>query len=180
MLALKKVREGYGNMELVDAGIPRLEKNEVLMKVWAAGVCGSDLMIQEDRHFYKAPVTIGHEYSGVVEAVGSDVTKVAIGDKIVSDIETKTGWIGVTRDGSYASYVAIPQEQVYVFPKDASLDHMCFAEPVVATLHAMQERNNVKAGDFVTVVGPGPMGLLGVQFCKAAGGESRGPRGAAR
>ena len=172
MLALRKLKEGVGNVGLQNVEIPKIKEGEVLMKVWAAGVCGSDLLMQEDKHFYKAPVTLGHEYSGIAVEVGSKVTKVKQGDKIVSDIETKEGWIGVTRDGSYAAYTAIPEAQIYVYPSHVSLDHACFTEPVVATIHCMQERNNVKAGDFVVIVGPGPMGLLGVQFAKLRGAKA--------
>jgi L-iditol 2-dehydrogenase len=172
MKALRKISNGPGNVGIQDVEIPRIRDDEVLMKVWAAGVCGSDLLIQEDKHFYKAPVTLGHEYSGIAEEVGSKVTKVKPGDKIVSDIETRDGWLGVTRDGAYAAYMAVPEDQVYVYPQDVSLDHACFTEPVVATIHCMQERNNVKAGDFVVVVGPGPMGLLGVQFAKLRGARA--------
>lgn len=172
MKAVQKTKNGYGNIELVDVPEPKIKDHEVLMKVWAAGVCGSDLLIQEEKHMYQAPVTIGHEYSGVVVETGSAVTKVRIGDKIVSDIETSGGWIGVSRDGAYAPLVAIPEDQVYVFSNHVSLDHMCFAEPIVATLHSMQERSKVKVGDFVVVVGPGPMGLLGVQFAKLCGAKA--------
>jgi L-iditol 2-dehydrogenase len=161
-----------GNGALVETADPEIKDDEVLMKVWAAGVCGSDLLIQEDRHMYTAPVTIGHEYSGIVVDVGKNVTRVKPGDRIVSDIETKEAWLGVSRTGSYAPLMAIPEEQVYVFSQDVSLDHMCFAEPVVATLHSMQERSRVKVGDFVTVVGPGPMGLLGVEFAKLCGAKA--------
>ncbi len=172
MNALRKTQAGYGNVALQDVAVPELHDDEVLMKVWATGVCGSDLLIQEDKHFYKSPVTLGHEYAGVVEKVGCRVENVQPGDRIVSDIETKTGWLGVTRDGGYAAYMAVPEEQIFVYPKSVSLDHACFTEPVVATLHAMQERNNVKAGDFVVIVGPGPMGLLGVQFAKIRGARA--------
>lgn len=172
MKALRKVKPGYGNLELQEVEVPQIRDDEVLMKVWAAGVCGSDLLIQDDKHFYKAPVTLGHEFSGIVEKVGSEVRKVKPGDKIVADIETRNEWLGVTRDGAYAAYMAVPEEQVYIYPESVSLDHACFTEPVVATIHCMQERNNVKAGDFVVVVGPGPMGLLGVQFAKIRGARA--------
>ncbi len=172
MQAVQKLRSGVGNVALVETAEPEIRDNEVLMKVWAAGVCGSDLLIQEDRHMYTAPVTIGHEYSGIVVDVGKAVTRVKPGDRIVSDIETKDGWLGVSRNGSYAPLMAIPEEQVYVFSPSVSLDHMCLAEPVVATLHSMQERSRVKVGDFVTVVGPGPMGLLGVEFAKLCGAKA--------
>lgn len=169
MKALRKIQSGVGFIEINEVPMPTFKEDEVLMKVWAAGVCGSDLLIEDDKHFYKAPVTLGHEYSGVIEAVGSKVTKFQPGDRIVSDIETKEGWLGVTRDGSYAPYMVIPEAQIYKYPNDFSLDYACFTEPVVATVHGMQERNQVRAGDFVVVVGPGPMGLLGVQFAKIRG-----------
>lgn len=172
MEALRKMQAGVGHVSLQEVDPPKLEDDEVLMKVWACGICGSDLLIQADRHFYEAPVTLGHEYSGVVEEVGSNVTKVKPGDKIAADIETRTGWLGVTRDGGFAPCMSVPEAQVYVFPDETPLDHIAWTEPVVATIHSMQERNNVRAGDFVLVVGPGPMGLLGVQFAKLRGARA--------
>lgn len=172
MLALRKTKAGYGNVSLQEVEMPLIKQDEVLMKVWAAGVCGSDLLIQDDKHFYEAPVTIGHEYSGIVYETGAGVTKVKIGDRIASDIETREGWLGVTRDGAYAAYMAIPEAQIYKYPDQFNLDYACFTEPVVATLHSMQERNNVKAGDFVVIVGPGPMGLMGVQFARLRGARA--------
>ena len=169
MQALRKIESGRGHVALEQVPEPKLERDEVLMKVWAAGICGSDLLIQDDKHFYEAPVTLGHEFSGVVEDVGPDVQHVRKGQKIVADIETRAGWLGVTRDGAFAPYMSVPEAQVYVFADHVHLDHACFAEPVVATLHAMQERNTVNAADTVVVVGPGPMGLLGVQFAKLRG-----------
>ncbi len=73
MRAVRKLRKGKGNIELVEVPKPEIGPRDVLMKVWAAGVCGSDLNIEDDTHFYRAPVTIGHEYSGVVEEVGREV-----------------------------------------------------------------------------------------------------------
>ncbi len=172
MKALRKIKAGKGNVQLVEVDIPIIKDDEVLMKVWAAGICGSDLLIQEDKHFYDAPVTLGHEYSGIVESTGSAVTKVQKGDKIVSDIETREGWLGVTRDGAYASHMAIPEDQVFKYSDQVSLDHACFTEQLVGIIHCMQERNNVRAGDFVVVVGPGPMGLMGVQFAKLRGAKA--------
>ena len=172
MKALRKASPGVGHVGLQEVPVPAYNDDEVLMKVWAAGVCGSDLLIQEDKHFYKAPVTLGHEYSGVVAEVGAKVARIKPGDRIVSDIETSHGWLGVTRDGAYAPYMVIPEAQIYRYPDNFSLDHACFTEPVVATIHSMQERNEVKAGDFVVVVGPGPMGLLGVQFAKLRGARA--------
>lgn len=172
MKALRKLSNGPGNLKVRDLDLPEIGDDEVLMKVWACGICGSDLLIRADKHFYKAPVTLGHEFAGVAEAVGKNVTKVKVGDRISGDIETRTGWLGVTRDGAFASHMSIPEDQVYVYPQSVPLDHIAFTEPVVATLHSMEERNTVKAGDFVLVVGPGPMGLLGAQFAKIRGAKA--------
>jgi len=172
MKALRKLAKGVGHVGLAEVPIPGIEDDEILLKIWANGVCGSDLLIEDDKHFYEAPVTLGHEYSGIVERAGPRVTKVKIGDRVAADIETRTGWLGVTRDGGFAPYMTVPEAQVYVYPEAVSLDHIAWTEPVVATIHSMQERNNVKAGDFVLVVGPGPMGLLGVQFAKLRGARA--------
>lgn len=170
MLAVRKLREGKGNIELVEVPQPSIGPDDVLMKVWAAGVCGSDLNIQNDTHFYRAPVTIGHEYSGVVVEVGKDVKTVKVGDKIVSDIEAPGGWLGVELDGSYANYMRIPECVVHVCPPDMPLDAAALVEPVTGgMLHCLQERNTIQAGDFVVVIGPGPMGILAVQFARLRG-----------
>ena len=173
MLAVRKMRKGKGNVELVDVPMPKIGPTDVLMKVWAAGVCGSDLNIEADTHFYRAPVTLGHEYSGVVVEVGREVRKVKVGDKIVSDIEAPGGWLGVELDGSYASHMRIPESVVHVCPPEMSLDAAALVEPATGgMLHCLQERNTINAGDFVLVIGPGPMGILAVQFARIRGARA--------
>ena len=161
---------GVGHVELSEVPIPEIGPDDVLMKVYAAGVCGSDLLIEQDRHFYRAPVTLGHEFSGVAYKVGANVGRVQEGDKFVADIECGEGnWLGVTIDGAYAPFMRVPQHVIYRVPDHVSLDHACLAEPIVATTHLMQERAQVKMGDDVVVVGPGPMGVLAVQHAKHCG-----------
>jgi len=173
MKAVRKLRKGPGNVELVEVPMPKIGDDDVLMKVWAAGVCGSDINIQADTHFYTAPVTIGHEYSGIVVEAGKNVKKVKVGDKIVSDIEAPGGWLGVDLDGSYANYMRIPECVIHVCPSDMPLDAAALVEPCVGgMLHCLQERNTINAGDFVVVVGPGPMGILAVQFAKIRGARA--------
>jgi len=170
MKALRKVAAGEGHVELGEVPIPDIGPGDVLMKVYAAGVCGSDLLIQEDRHFYRAPVTLGHEFSGVAWQVGKNVTVVKEGDKFVADIECGGGdWLGVTIDGAYAPFMRVPEHVIYRVPDHVSLDHACLAEPIVATTHLMQERAQVKVGDDVVIVGPGPMGILAVQYARLCG-----------
>jgi L-iditol 2-dehydrogenase len=167
--ALRKYKKGKGNLSIINVPEPKIKPNEVLMKVWATGICGSDLLIEDDKHFYKTPVTLGHEFSGIAYKVGRDVKNIKEGDRIVGDIETPTGWLGVTRDGGYAPYMAIPEDICYRVPDDFNLDYAAMTELITATVHIMLERATVKAGDFVVIVGPGPMGLIGVQFARLSG-----------
>lgn len=169
MTALRKTASGVGHLELCEVPIPVPGPGEVRMRVWAAGICGSDLLIEDDRHFYEAPVTIGHEYSGLIDEVGPGVTEYSVGDAIAADIETDNGWLGVTRDGACAPFMIVPQTCLYRYPPEVPLDHVCLTEPVVAIIHALRERSTVSVGDSVVIVGPGPMGLLGVQYARQAG-----------
>ena len=170
MKALRKTAPGVGHVELCEVPEPEIGPDDILMKVYAAGVCGSDLLIQEDRHFYRAPVTLGHEFSGIAYRVGKNVTHIREGDKLVADIECGKGeWLGVTVDGAFAPYMRIPQHVAYRVADHVSLDHACLCEPIVATQHLMQERAQVKVGDDVVIVGPGPMGIMAVQFAKLCG-----------
>ncbi len=95
MQALRKIAPGVGNIEIQEVPVPEIGSNDVLMQVYAAGICGSDLLIQDDKHFYRAPVTLGHEYAGIAAKVGKNVTRVKEGDRFVSDIECggAIGWV---------------------------------------------------------------------------------------
>jgi L-iditol 2-dehydrogenase len=98
------------------------------------------------------------------------VTRVREGDKLVADIECGPGkWLGVTIDGAYAPYMRVPEHVIYRIPDHVSLDDACLAEPIVATHHLIQERAQVRVGDDVVVVGPGPMGIMAVQYAKLCG-----------
>jgi len=170
MKALRKTAPGIGHVELCEVPVPDIGPDDILMKVYAAGVCGSDLLIQEDRHFYRAPVTLGHEFSGVAWRVGKNVTRFKEGDKLIADIECAPGeWLGVTLDGAYAPYMRLPQHVAYRVGDHVALDHACLGEPIVATHHLIQERAQVKVGDDVVIVGPGPMGIMAVQYAKLCG-----------
>jgi L-iditol 2-dehydrogenase len=170
MQAVRKVAEGSGHVELREAPVPEIGPDEVLMKVYAAGICGSDLLIQEDRHFYRAPVTQGHEFSGIAYKVGKNITRVKEGDKFVADIECGPGdWLGVTVDGAMAPFMRAPEHVIYRVPDHVSLTDAAMAELIVATHHLIQERAQVKVGDDVVIVGPGPMGVMAVQYAKICG-----------
>ncbi len=170
MPALRKTADGVGHVEIQEMPVPDIGPNEVLMKVYAAGICGSDLLIQEDRHFYRSPVTQGHEFSGIAYKVGRNVQRVKEGDKFVADIECGPGeWLGVTVDGAFAPYMRVPEHVIYRVSDEVPLLHAGMTELIVATHHLIQERAQVKVGDDVVIVGPGPMGIMAVQYAKICG-----------
>lgn len=170
MQAVRKMADGPGHVELREVPVPEIGPDEVLMKVFAAGICGSDLLIQEDRHFYRAPVTQGHEFSGIAYRVGRNVKRVKEGDKFIADIECGPGdWLGVTVDGAFAPYMRAPEHVIYRVPDHVSLYDAALGELITATHHLIQERAQVRVGDDVVIVGPGPMGIMAVQYAKLCG-----------
>jgi len=170
MQAVRKTADGPGHVELCDVPVPEIGPNDVLMKVYAAGICGSDLLIEDDKHFYRAPVTQGHEFSGIAYQVGENVKRVQEGDKFVADIECGDGdWLGVTIDGALAPYMRVPEHVIYRLPEHVSLQDAALTELITATHHLIQERAQVKVGDDVVIVGPGPMGIVATQYAKICG-----------
>ncbi len=170
MKAVRKTTSGPGHVALCDVAIPEIGPNDVLMKVYAAGICGSDLLIEDDKHFYRAPVTQGHEFSGIAFQVGQNVRRVQKGDKFVADIECGAGqWLGVTIDGALAPYMRVPEHVIHRIPDHVSLQDAAMAEIVAASHHLIQERAQVKVGDDVVIVGPGPMGIAAAQYAKICG-----------
>ena len=158
---------------------------DVLVKVSAAGICGSD------RHMFKGefptsiPVTLGHEFSGVVEAVGRDVTRFSGGELVTVDPNIACGIctacrdakpnlcarltaIGVTRDGGFADYAVVPEGQAFVLPPGLDPVHGAFSEPLACCLHAI-DKAAIRAGDSVAILGGGVIGLLMVQLAKLEG-----------
>ncbi|MEA3334369.1 MAG: zinc-binding dehydrogenase [Chloroflexota bacterium] len=170
MKAVRKTATGVGQVELTDVPMPEIGPNDVLMKVYAAGICGSDLLIEEDKHFYRAPVTQGHEFSGIAYDVGRNVSRVKQGDKFVADIECGDGdWLGVTIDGAMAPYMRVPEHVIYRVSENVALRDAAMTELIVATHHLIQERAQVRVGDDVVIVGPGPMGIVATQYARICG-----------
>jgi len=162
--------------------------NEVLIRIKYCGVCGTDL------HIYNgddgsAPVTPplipGHEFSGVVEKVGSEVKTIKVGDRVSADPNDMCGecyfcrngrehfcrnhiGIGTTLDGAFAEYMTIREKQVYPFSDRLSFEEAAMAEPVSCCLHAI-DLCGIEVGDTVLVIGGGPIGLIMLQLARQAG-----------
>uniref|UniRef100_A0A7C2VBI1 Enoyl reductase (ER) domain-containing protein n=1 Tax=Ignisphaera aggregans TaxID=334771 RepID=A0A7C2VBI1_9CREN len=180
---------GPKTLRLDDVEEPQIEPDEVLIRVEYAGVCGSDLHVYRGamRNRVKYPAIPGHEFSGVVARVGSRVTWLSEGDRVVvnsvvpcgrcvtcaagrPNICTNFKILGVDLPGAFAEYVKIRGDRVYRIPEGLSLREAALAEPFSVALHACR-RANIEIGDTVVVIGQGPIGLCVTQAAKHYGAE---------
>ena len=187
MKALVKVAKGAGNVELRDVPEPEPGPGEVLVEVKAAGVCGTDLHILHDEYPYRPPVTLGHEFCGVVAAVGPGVTGWRPGERVTSESAGKVcgrcrycmsgdyhlcadrQGLGSGRNGAFARYVVVEAGHLFRLPDEVDFVSGALSEPIAACVRAVNERTGVGAGDVAVVSGPGPIGLIVAQLAKAEG-----------
>lgn len=187
MKALVKTEKGVGKLEMRDVEVPTPGDGEVLLKVLAAGVCGTDIHIRDDKFPYWPPVILGHEFCGQVVSLGDGVTLVGQGDRVVGEPHTKAcghcrlcrtgnvqicaskrspGW-GI--DGAMAEYLVMPEHLLHKVPASMSDAAAAVIEPTANAVHDVVERAGVVAGDLAVVIGPGPIGLLAAMTARAAG-----------
>ena len=191
MEALVKMKHGRGFMAIKEVKNPEPDNNEVLIKIKAAGICGSDV------HFYDGslthclpPVILGHEFSGEIIQVGDAVTRFSPNDRVVSEphkggcglcMFCQTGQmevcpekraIGYKIDGAFAPYITMPEASLHRIPDHLSFEHAALAEPLAVVIKGVLERTKVKPEDFVVVLGCGPVGLLAANAVKAGGARS--------
>ncbi|QDV27427.1 zinc-dependent alcohol dehydrogenase [Aureliella helgolandensis] len=181
----------YKKLEIVDMPQPEIGHNELLIKVRACGICGSDIHGWDGSTGRRVPpLVMGHEAAGVVEKVGSQVTGFQVGDHLTFDSTVSCGTCGACRKGSinlcenrqvlgvscdefrrhgaFAEYVVVPQNICYALPKDLPFEHAALIEAVSIAVHAAN-RSAIKLGDTAVVVGSGMIGLLVVQAVRLAG-----------
>jgi L-iditol 2-dehydrogenase len=187
MQALVKTQKGVGYLELREAPEPVAGPGEVIVEVKACGICGTDVHVAHDRFPYWPPVILGHEFSGQVVETGPDTSHYKAGDRVVGEPHTRAcghcylcrtgniqicpmkrspGW-GI--DGAFARYVRMPERLLHRIPDQMTFDEAALVEPTANTVHDVVERARVDAGDFVVVLGPGPIGLLAGLTARAAG-----------
>lgn len=165
-----------------------LAEKEVLVKVAACGVCGTDVHIyhgEKGSAKVTPPVVLGHEYAGVVEAVGCGVSHLKSGDHVAVDPNIYCGQcppcragkkqlcenlqaIGVTRNGGFAEYCICPEPQCFLLKPHVPFTHGAMAEPLSCCLHGI-DRAGIRQGGTVAVVGGGAIGLIMVQLARLAG-----------
>jgi 2-desacetyl-2-hydroxyethyl bacteriochlorophyllide A dehydrogenase len=182
---LAAIFNGPYNINLVDYPLPRLEPDQLLVKVGVCGVCGTDFHIYEGKAPSKPPVILGHEYVGEILDLGRDVISFKAGDHIAIDPNIHCGYcefcragkinlcnnlkaLGVTLNGGFAEYSIVPLSQAYLIPKELNLSLAAFAEPLSCCLRGMHQAK-IRHGDSVIIIGGGTIGLMMVQLVKLAG-----------
>lgn len=184
---------GQKDIRVEERELKELQPNEVTVRVAWAGICGSDLHEYAEGPVFvpvdeKAPLTgeiapliMGHEFAGIVEAVGSEVTTVKVGDRVAinptltygnkpEEYDTYDGFnfIGLHGDGGFATFANAPESNIYVLPEPLTLQHGALVEPAAVGVQAVKE-SNLRFGDTVAIFGAGPIGLLTAAAAKAAG-----------
>jgi L-iditol 2-dehydrogenase len=161
---------------------------EVLVRVAAAGLCGTDRHLLRGEFMGRPPVNLGHEFSGIIEALGDRVTNVRIGDRVACDPNIACGIcpscqrgrinlcenlvaVGVHRDGGFGELVAFPSHRALRLPDGLSLRDAALSEPLACCLHAL-DIAAPRPGDRVVVLGGGVIGLLCLQLARLAGAEA--------
>ncbi|VBB09620.1 Hypothetical protein LUCI_4915 [Lucifera butyrica] len=177
-----------GKIGIKERPIPDLKENEVLVKVKAAGICGSDVHIYHGKNVFATyPRVAGHEFAGEIVKIGSQVTGLMAGDRVVVDPVISCGRcypcrigrhnvcrnlnvLGVHRDGGYQEYVAVAAANTYKLPGNISWEVAALVEPYTIAAQVI-DRGRLTAEDTVLICGAGPIGLILLQAVKMAGAK---------
>ncbi|WP_083912452.1 zinc-dependent alcohol dehydrogenase [Natronolimnohabitans innermongolicus] len=189
MKAIVKHGSKAGAVAIEDVEKPHYSQNEVLIRVRAAGVCGSDVgayLGKPEYEYIDTPAILGHECAGTVESVGTDVKSVEPDDRIALQpgspcgacYQCRTGEpnncpdrVPAVAAGGFAPYVVAKPDQVVSVPDDVPIEHAAITEPLAVTHRAVVTKGGVSPGDSVLVQGPGPMGVFSSLVARAAGAD---------
>ncbi len=187
MRALVKAEPAPG-LELKDVATPEPGPDEVRIRVRLAAVCGTDLHIYDWDEWAQStiepPLVVGHEFMGIVDAVGDRVASVAVGDRVAGEghivcgtcrncragrhhLCRATQGIGVNRSGAFADYIVLPEENVYSLPNSVPDEIAAILDPLGNAVHTALSFDLV--GEDVLITGAGPIGQMAVAICRHAG-----------
>lgn len=183
---------GKKSIEIQDRKIPSINNDEILIKVAAAGICGTDVKIYNGEKKVETPKIIGHEFSGVVFETGKNVRGFSSGERVAVEPIIPCGscysctsgrlnlclsrpTIGYEFDGAFAEYVRIPESalkagNVVKLPEEVSFEEGAFAEPIAACINGNKKLRQEK-GSVLWIIGDGPIGLIHIQLSKLIGIE---------
>jgi 2-desacetyl-2-hydroxyethyl bacteriochlorophyllide A dehydrogenase len=186
MKAVRLVQIG-NPLELQELPIPEIGDRDVLVRVKAAGICHSDVHYRAGKSpVYPLPMTLGHEVAGLVEAVGKQVTRVEVGDRVCLHYMVTCGncyfcstgneqfcekgvMLGHYTDGGYAEYIAVPERNAVKLPEEIPFEQgatlMCAS---ATSLHALR-KSRLKGGETLAVFGAGGLGMSAIQLGRALG-----------
>jgi len=186
MLLKAIVYEGPGRLTVKDVPKPSVGPREVLVRVRAAGICGSDLeMARGNRPDVVPPRIPGHEASGDIAEVGDQVSRFRAGERVVIEpilscgechnckagrhnICKKLRFLGVHADGAFAEMMVAPEWRVYRAPEKFSYEEAAVLEPTAVGVHVVR-RACISPGDTVVIIGAGPIALQIAQVARRAG-----------
>lgn len=186
---LQQVMTAPGVIEFRETPRPIAAEGQVLVRIMCIGICGSDIHVYHGKHpFTRYPVTQGHEVSGRIEAVGSGVEGLSVGQKVTIEPQVCCGHcypcthgkynlceelkvMGFQTTGTASEYFAVDAAKVTPLPETMSYDEGAMIEPLAVTVHAAKRFPELK-GARVAILGCGPIGILLMQSCKALGAAS--------
>ena len=190
MKALRKMEAAKG-LTLESVPVPEVGHGQVLVRVKAASICGTDLHIYGWDHWsqgrIKPPVTLGHEFCGVVERAGADVTSVQAGDFVSAEMHVNCGHchqcrlgeahicpnvrvIGIDQDGAFAEFVKIPATNIWKLDAAIPERYAAILDPLGNAVHTVLA--GAIAGQTALVTGCGPIGLMAIAVAKACGSST--------
>ncbi|MBO9600842.1 MAG: NAD(P)-dependent alcohol dehydrogenase [Cohnella sp.] len=177
-------------IELVELQVPEIGPHDVLIKVMAVGICGSDLHYYEHgrigRYVVNPPFVLGHECAGEVVAVGDKVRRVRPGDRVAVEPGVTCGKCEACKagrynlcpdvqflatppvDGAYAQYIVHREDFLFPIPSAMSYEAAALVEPFSVGIHAAR-RSAVQPGETIVIMGMGPVGLMAVVAARAFG-----------
>ena len=184
---------GVENIKIEQLPIPECNENELRVKIDACSVCGTDLKAYKSGNpRIKAPIVMGHEFTGIIDVVGENVKGYNLGERIVMATSVSCGScyyckkgsnnlcsdlkpMGFSYNGGMAEYIIIPEDaikngHVIKVPNSVKAEHAALAEPLSCAVNSI-ENCNVEEGDTVVVSGAGPMGILNLCVAKEYGAK---------
>lgn len=190
MKALRKTQAGKG-LHVEKIQVPSIGPTDVLVRVKASSICGTDLHIygwdRWSQGRIKPPVTLGHEFCGVVEQVGEEVSAVKAGDRVSAEMHLNCGHchqcrlgqahicqnlriIGIDIDGAFAEFVKIPATNIWKLDPAIPEHYAAILDPLGNAVHTVLA--GAIAGQTVLVTGCGPIGLMSIAVSKACGSST--------
>jgi L-iditol 2-dehydrogenase len=189
MLGLVNYGKDPYSVEVRELSVPEIGEEDVLFKVEAVGICGSDLHQYAGKQSWPVnyPVVLGHEFAGFVAKAGSRVAGFKEGDRVVSEtaavlpsdsafirqglynLDPKRLGFGYGVDGAMAPYVRVPARCLHAVPSGLDFEKAALTEPCSVAYNAICVNSHIRPGDSVAIIGPGPIGLLCVMMAKLCG-----------